>query len=99
MASIIITSITGSSPYDITVCDMFGNNCVFFLNITPTFPVILSLPVIYNTAPVVTITVTDSLGCSQFKVLYCGDSTPDPKQFQDGEFFFFMDDESYEFQN
>jgi len=100
MTTIDITNITGLNyPYNIYVCDIYGNNCILIAtvstNIPPTNTILLPPP--FNMAPSVGIKIITSDGCVKFKVFDC--TVPISKQFQDYEFFDFMDGISYDFQN
>jgi hypothetical protein len=100
MTSIILNSITGLTyPYDIYVCDVYGNNCGYISQINTPVPasVEIVLPPPFNMAPAVGIKIITSDGCEKFKVFDC--TTLISKQFQDYEFFNFMDGISYDFQN
>jgi hypothetical protein len=55
------------------------------------------LPPPFDMAPAVGIKIITSDGCEKFKVFDC--ATLISKQFQDYEFFNFMDGISYDFQN
>jgi hypothetical protein len=92
----IYTATTITPPFSGTACDFFGNNCSYIGSGT-TFPVTFYLPSQFNTAPVLQLTLTDSLGCTVTETLYCSVEGA-PKQFQNLEYFFFMDGSQYYFQ-
>lgn len=73
MARIEILSITGTSPFDVYVSDVYGNNETFIGTISSAVPPVeyLYLPVIFNNAPSIIIKIIDSLGCEKFKVIEC----------------------------
>ena len=97
MNYVIISSATGiTPPFSGTACDFFGNNCSYIGSGT-TFPVTFYLPSQFNTAPVLQLTLTDSTGCSLSEIIYCT-IEGDPKQFQNLDYFFFMDGSEYYFQ-
>jgi len=77
MATITLNGITGNSPYNITVCDGFGNNCVNFPSVPAIFPITLTLPALYDSAPITMVTVLDSSGCSRMELFYCDDFYPE----------------------
>lgn len=77
MATITLNGITGATPYNITVCDGFGNNCVYFPNISLLTPFTLSLPAFYDSAPITMVTITDVSGCSRMELFYCDDAYPE----------------------
>ena len=100
MTSITLNSITGLNyPYEIYVCDVYGNGCGYIAQINTSVPssVEIVLPPPFNMAPAVGIKIITSDGCERFKVYNC--VPPIGKQFQDYEFFDFMDDITYNFQN
>ncbi len=66
----ITTSINITPPFSGTVCDFYGNNCSYVGSGT-TFPITFTLPPQFNSAPIVQLTLTDSLGCSLTENLYC----------------------------
>ena len=92
----IYTATTITPPFSGTACDFFGNNCSYVGNGT-TFPVTFTLPSQFNSAPVLQLTITDSLGCTVTETIYCSVAGV-PKQFQNLDYFYFMDGDLYEFQ-
>jgi hypothetical protein len=89
---VTINSITsGTSNYDVWVCDTCYGTCQYIDTITAA-PYSFVLPPIYETYPSYVIKVIDDNGC-----IYCED-TSFYKQFQNNELFEFMDGEQYEFQ-
>ena len=100
MTSILINNILGLTyPYNIYVCDVYGNSCIYIAEVTTSIPptIEIVLPLQFNTAPAVGIKIIASNGCERFKIFDC--VPPIEKQFQDYEFFDFMDDIRYTFQN
>ena len=92
----ILSAIGITTPFSGTACDYYGNNCSYVGSGT-TFPVTFTLPSQFNTAPVLKLTLTDSIGCTLTETIYCILEGP-PKQFQNMDYFFFMDGEQYYFQ-
>ena len=87
MASYIqITSVTGTSPYNVYVCDVFGTNCNLVGTISSSVPptVAFSIPTIFDYAPAVMVKVIDSNSCETFHIETCmsptgpAPSTPTP---------------------
>lgn len=77
-ASVTITSITGTSPYQVYVCNVLGADCNFVGSAT-TMPYSVTLPTMYNSAPAVMIKVIDSNNCETFIIAPCGEiPTPVP---------------------
>ena len=73
MARILIDSITGASPYDVYVSDVYGNNTTFIGTIGSAVPPTqyYYLPTIFNYAPAIMLTITDSNGCEKFEIIEC----------------------------
>jgi len=73
-----ISSISGTSPFQIWVCDYYGNQCQLIDTVTGPVPpaVYYNLPAAFMYAPVVTIKIIDSLGCETSTLYYCIDPTP-----------------------
>ena len=71
MARIQIDSITGASPYDVYVSDVYGNNTTFIGTIGSAVPPTqyYYLPTIFNYAPAIMLTITDSNGCEKFEII------------------------------
>lgn len=79
MTSIILNSITGLNyPYDIYVCDVYGNNCGYISQINTPVPssVEIVLPPPFNVAPAVGIKIITSDGCERFNIYDCIYITP-----------------------
>ena len=74
MTSITLNSITGLTyPYDIYVCDVYGNNCGYIVQINTSVPssVEVVLPPPFNMAPAVGSKIITSDGCEIFKTINC----------------------------
>lgn len=73
MARIEIVSITGTSPYDVYVSDVYGNNQSFIATISTSVPPteFFYLPNIFQNAPAIMLTIIDSNGCEKFKIIEC----------------------------
>jgi hypothetical protein len=75
MASLIqISNITGTTPYQVSVCDFYGNNCEFMGTINTTVPPSVSfvLPSGFTAVPIVKIKVIDGDGCETIYDKLCG---------------------------
>ncbi len=95
MGQLIISNLTGLvPPYSGYVCDVYGNQCVYIGEIVP--PTTITLPSQFDTAPAIGFRILSNPDCDKLTILYC--NPPEEKQFQDGEFFFFMDNEAFQFQ-
>lgn len=74
MASYIqITSVTGTSPYNVYVCDVFGTNCNLVGTIAGSVPptVAFFIPTIFDYAPAVMVKVIDFNNCETFHIETC----------------------------
>ena len=95
MATIITinTIISGTSPYDVWVCDQCGvlGTCQY-INTIYSVPYSFTLPISFESMNTYVVKIIDSNGCE-----YCFKDC-DYKQFQDGECFEFMDGDQYDFQ-
>ena len=93
MATIVtINSVTsGTSPYDIWVCDTCYGTCQY-IDTTSTIPYSFTLPTIYETYLTYVVKIIDDNGC-----VYC-DNELNYKQFQNSDLFEFMDGVPYQFQ-
>jgi hypothetical protein len=90
---VTINSITsGTSPYNVWVCDTCFGTCQYIDTIT-TLPYNFSLPSVYETYSSYVIKIIDNNGC-----IYCETASVLGKQFEDGDYFEFMDGEEFDFQ-
>lgn len=73
MSRLDITSITGSSPFNVYVSDFYGNHKTFVGTIGTAVPPIeyFYLPSIFNNAPGIMLTITDANSCELSKYLVC----------------------------
>jgi hypothetical protein len=74
MTSIILTNISGLTyPYDIYVCDVYGNNCGYVAQVNSSIPptIEIVLPPPFNMASAVGIKIITSDKCERFKVVDC----------------------------
>lgn len=74
MTSIILNTITGLNyPYNIYVCDVYGNNCGYISQIKTPVPtsVEIVLPPPFDMAPAVGIKIITSDGCERFRIIDC----------------------------
>jgi hypothetical protein len=76
MKVIRITSLSGSSPYNITICDTTNTNCYFGVSGATTVPLTINLPNELLGATEVLVTITDSIGCQKFQYHFCGEPIP-----------------------
>ena len=98
MTQVTINSIVGLiPPYSGFACDVYGNQCVYVGQITVT-PITITLPSQFDMAPAIGLKLIDSTGCEKLITLICIEEGRIEKQFQDGDYFFFMDYEIFQFQ-
>jgi len=99
MTQIDIISVTGVTlPFNLFVCDVYGNQCVLIATINTSVPppIEIILPIQFNSAPALGLKLIDSIGCEKFGIIYCDEKA---KIYQDGEIFIFMDANIYIFEN
>ena len=71
-ARLTIQSITGASPYDFYVCDIFENNSFLLGSVSTDSPdPIFLLPSLFNSAPQIMIKMIDSNDCVIKKIFTC----------------------------
>jgi hypothetical protein len=62
--NITLSSISGSSPFNIYVCDTGYTSCIYVDTITPLdVPYVINVPVLLTSLPTVVIRVVDSNDC------------------------------------
>ena len=97
MNIIQLTSISGTSPYDIYVCDITNTYCYLVSGSTVLPPLIsFVVPSPLESVTKLLLKLIDSNGCSKFYYYECTEYPV--KQFQDLEIFQFMDGEVYQFE-
>lgn len=99
MRQVEITNVSGVTlPYNLFICDVYGNQCVLVATINVAIPpnIIITLPAQFETAPAIGLKFIDSAGCEKFGIIYCPEAG---KIFQDGEIFLFMDANIYIFED
>lgn len=101
MQTIVINSIIGvPAPYDVYVCNVYGNLCILLATITDPVPpqITINIPPPYESAPALGIKIVSyDESCEVLNVVYC-ESLNDLKLFQDTFQFYFQDGFIYEFQ-
>ena len=79
MQVIQITSLTGHSPYDITICDITNTYCYSGVTGATTVPLTIDLPTELLGTNEVLVVVTDSIGCEEIQYHQCTTQpTPTP---------------------
>jgi len=74
MSELIINSVSGNTlPYDVYICDVYGNQCILVATINTNIPssVTLPLPEEFDNAPSIGIKTIDSIGCEKFTINNC----------------------------
>jgi hypothetical protein len=98
MSNIIqINSISGTSPYNIYVCDITLDYCFLVSGATAITPILqFPVPPPLDNLTEVILKIVDSLGCEKFVLLTCG--VLYGKMFEDFEIFLFQDDAIFLFE-
>jgi len=75
MQTVTITSVSGvSAPYDIYVCNVYGNLCTFLTTINDPVPpeITINIPSPYDSAPAIGLKViSENNDCEKIEILYC----------------------------
>ncbi len=78
MNSVTINTISLNPDYQIYICDVYGNNCVFNslipLNVPPA--ITLTLPIVYSNSAAVGIKIINNGNCEKFEVINCDTLIP-----------------------
>lgn len=72
--NIELTGITGTPPYIIQVCDIYGQNCVLLYTLSSTIPPNIPpipLPSKFDLAPAVVLKIQDANNCITNKIILC----------------------------
>ena len=99
MTQLQINNVTGLTiPYQIYICDVYGNQCVLVASVNTNIPpsATITLPPQFNTAPAIGVKLNDTF-CEKLVIINCNELL-NHKQFQDGDEFFFMDYSIFQFQ-
>ena len=76
MQVIQITSLTGHSPYDITICDITNTYCYLGISGATSAPLTINIPTELINSEEVLVVITDSIGCSELQYHYCDEPKP-----------------------
>lgn len=76
MQVIQITSLSGHSPYDITICDITNTYCYVVASGVVSAPLILNIPTELSGSQEVLVIVTDNIGCEEIQYHFCGEPIP-----------------------
>ena len=69
--NITITSVTGTPPFDIIVCDYSYTNCYNVATSVISLPITVDIPFQLDGLLSILIVITDSLGCTYFEQITC----------------------------
>ena len=78
MILIEITSLSGHSPYDITICDITNSYCYSGATGVVSVPTSVTIPDELSGVTEFLVVVTDSIGCSEIQYHSCNVPTPTP---------------------
>jgi hypothetical protein len=78
MQIIEITTLTGHSPYDITICDITKSYCYVVASGVTSAPITVEIPTELSGTQEVIVVITDSSGCETFSNYNCFTPTPTP---------------------
>jgi hypothetical protein len=92
-----INSVTGTPPYTVSVCDQTYTYCYLVTGSTslPT-PYLFMVPAPLTDVTDIILQIVDSLGCTYFVALSCGEYYG--KEFEDFHVFLFQDDSIFLFE-
>lgn len=76
MQVIQITSLTGHSPYDITICDITNTYCYSGVTGATSVPLTIDIPIELSGTTELLVVVTDSIGCQEIQYHICGEPIP-----------------------
>jgi hypothetical protein len=76
MQVINITSLSGTAPYDIYVCDITITYCYFVASGVSTVPQYIDLPPFLTGVKSIIVKIIDSIGCEEFHLVNCLLPTP-----------------------
>jgi hypothetical protein len=84
MSQIVINTINGTPPYTIYVCDLNQYSCSIVATSVPSVPpsITITIPSIYNSAPIFIVKIIDSLNCEYIQNYSCQTPTPTPTNTQ-----------------
>lgn len=78
MQIIQITTLSGHSPYDITICNISYSNCSVVDTGVVSAPVTVTVPTALQSSSELIVLITDSIGCEYFEVISCVLPQPTP---------------------
>ena len=78
MQIIEITTLTGHSPYDITICDITKSYCYVVASGVTSAPITVEIPTELSGTQELIVVITDSSGCETFSNYNCFTPTPTP---------------------
>jgi hypothetical protein len=76
MGQIIFNTLSGTSPYDVYISDIYGNNNTFISTIVSATTI--TVPELFSMAPEIKLTIIDASGCTYSNILLCNELIPTP---------------------
>ena len=76
MQVINITSLSGTAPYDVYVCDVTITYCYLVASGVSTVPQVIDLPPFLSGVESIIVKVIDSTGCNEFHLVPCSQPSP-----------------------
>ena len=67
----INTTSFGTAPYDVYVCNVYGNFCTFIAQLSTDAPPVITLPSPFDSYPAVGVKIIDSNCCEKLVVTEC----------------------------
>jgi hypothetical protein len=78
MQVVEVSSLTGHSPYSITICDITKTYCYVVATGVVSIPITVDIPTELLGTEELLVVITDSAGCEMFQPYYCITPTPTP---------------------
>jgi hypothetical protein len=76
MGQIIFNTLSGTSPYNVYISDIYGNNNTFISTIVSATTI--TVPTLFSMAPEIKLTIIDASGCTYSNIILCNDLIPTP---------------------
>ena len=71
MQTVEITTLSGHSPYNISICDITYTNCYSVATNVVSAPITVDIPLILQSSDKIIVLITDSIGCQEFQSYTC----------------------------
>jgi hypothetical protein len=76
MGQITFNTLSGASPYNVYISDIYGNNNTFVSTIVSASTI--TVPTLFDMAPEIKVTIIDASGCTYSSIVLCNDLIPTP---------------------